>query len=328
MRIDEGDRAAVHADHTAVGHLETRDGLQDRGLAGSVGAEKREHFALLHIEADIEEHLEISVAHVDVAHLQHRNVVGFAPHSLALLLLLAQFGGGERDVAHHVATSVHDQESTEQRRRRHDRGERGAFTVRVRQCAGEESAEEAAHQEDVHAHHGKCLRTHLIRNDRRDGRPHLSEGRSLERIADRDERDHHRCAVEAQAHGDKYAVSNDEETHHAQSRRRMTSEQRFADASGDRNTDECARPRDGADPAATECAVTVRILEQKVERSGNCDERETEHTDAHDQEVEGANLLESLERGTQPHRRFGLANADAFTKDRFLFLTTTFGFAQ
>ena len=47
-----------------------RDDAEDRGLAGAVGAEQREHLARAHLEADVEQHLHRAVGEVDVVDLQ------------------------------------------------------------------------------------------------------------------------------------------------------------------------------------------------------------------------------------------------------------------
>ena len=71
LGVDVGERAAVEADDAAVGDAEPADRAQQRRLAGAVRAEQREHLALLHFEADVEEHLHRAVAEVEVVDLQH-----------------------------------------------------------------------------------------------------------------------------------------------------------------------------------------------------------------------------------------------------------------
>ena len=134
--------------------------------------------------------------------------------------------------------------------------------------------------------------------------------------------------METQSDRDERAVSDDEQTHHPQSRGRVAPEERLTDAAGQRNSDERTRPRDRTDPAATEGAVAVRVLEQEVERARNRDEREAQHTDTDHEVIEGAHLLETLERRTESYRRFGFSGGGGRSEDRLLFLTAALGFAQ
>ena len=62
-----GGVAPVEHDRPAVGGHHAGDGLQERRLAGAVGAEQRDDLALVDLEVHAEQHLDVVVAHVDVA---------------------------------------------------------------------------------------------------------------------------------------------------------------------------------------------------------------------------------------------------------------------
>ena len=65
-----GDVAAVEHDRTAVRLDHTADRLQQRALAGAVGAEQGDDLAFFDVDVDTEQHLPAVVSGVDAAHQQ------------------------------------------------------------------------------------------------------------------------------------------------------------------------------------------------------------------------------------------------------------------
>ena len=107
----ERDRSAVEA-HDAVGRsAQPGDDPQDRRLPGAVGPEQGEHLARLHLEADVEEDLDLAVGEVDVAHLQRRHRVRVGESLLTLLFLLADLGDDQRQVVLDEHRAAHDQQA-------------------------------------------------------------------------------------------------------------------------------------------------------------------------------------------------------------------------
>ena len=62
-----GDVAPVEDHRALVGLDHPADGLQQRRLAGAVGAEQRDDLALVDLEVDVEEHLHVAVEHLQAA---------------------------------------------------------------------------------------------------------------------------------------------------------------------------------------------------------------------------------------------------------------------
>ena len=84
-----GDVAAVEDDGAAIGRDDAGDRLQERGLAGAVGAEQGDDLALVDLEVDAEEHLHVAVGHVEARGRA-------AASSLARLALAAASRPGRR----------------------------------------------------------------------------------------------------------------------------------------------------------------------------------------------------------------------------------------
>ncbi len=116
LGVDVGERLAVEADDTPVGNAEAADRTQQRRLPGAVGTEQREHLAPRHLEPHVEQHLDGPVAEVEVAHLQHRDLVGPRTHSFQLRPLFEQLFDGERDVALEESGAVHEQQAADRAR--------------------------------------------------------------------------------------------------------------------------------------------------------------------------------------------------------------------
>ena len=72
VRIDAQEALAVVGDGAAVGRDEADEGVQERRLAGAVGADDGVDGVLHHVEVDVVERLEAAEALVDAAHLQDR----------------------------------------------------------------------------------------------------------------------------------------------------------------------------------------------------------------------------------------------------------------
>ena len=104
------DGAAVEPDDAARRRAEPGDDAQDRRLAGAVGAEQREHLALPHLEADVEEHLHRTVGEVDVGHLERRDLGRRFLLAPVLVHLLPQLGDDEGQVVADEARAAQDQE--------------------------------------------------------------------------------------------------------------------------------------------------------------------------------------------------------------------------
>src|SRR3546814_11563934 len=62
-----GDVATVVDDGTPLRLGDPADGVQQGRLAGAVGAEQRDHLALVDFEVDPKEHLHVAVAHLELA---------------------------------------------------------------------------------------------------------------------------------------------------------------------------------------------------------------------------------------------------------------------
>src|SRR5204863_3755190 len=61
LRIEVGDVTATEADTALARQADTRDDLQQRRLSRTIHAEQGDHFAVVDREADVEEHLELSI---------------------------------------------------------------------------------------------------------------------------------------------------------------------------------------------------------------------------------------------------------------------------
>ena len=110
---------------------------------------------------------------------------GSRAHALHLVLLLEQLLDRERDVALHEARCrTTNSEAADQRRERCDDRERGALAVRVGEGAGDEPAEEPAHQEDEHGHERERLRPHPVRRHRADDGPDADERGARARVGE------------------------------------------------------------------------------------------------------------------------------------------------
>ena len=67
-------------------------------LPGAVRAEQREHLAPAHLEADVEQHLDLAVGEVDGVDLDRRDLLGLGLLAPVLRELLAQLGDDQRQV--------------------------------------------------------------------------------------------------------------------------------------------------------------------------------------------------------------------------------------
>ena len=67
VRVGERDVVAVVDDGAGARLGEAGDGVEERRLPGAVGAEKRHDLALVDLEVDVEQHLRLSVRHVEAA---------------------------------------------------------------------------------------------------------------------------------------------------------------------------------------------------------------------------------------------------------------------
>ena len=157
LRVDEGDGLAVQADHAAVGQQQPADGLEGCRLPRAVGAQQRQRLAGLDLEADIEEHLEVAVRHVEVPNLEHWHLRVGLRQALGLILLLEQLINGQGDVTPHIAAAVHDEGTADDRGHRSDDEHGRAVGVRVGERPDEQTAEETAHQEDRDRKQGERL---------------------------------------------------------------------------------------------------------------------------------------------------------------------------
>ncbi|MEZ5208836.1 MAG: hypothetical protein R2690_18110 [Acidimicrobiales bacterium] len=70
VRRGVGDVTALEDDGAGVGLDHAGDGLQQGRLAGAVGAEQRHDLALVDLDVDVEEDLDVAVAHVELADQQ------------------------------------------------------------------------------------------------------------------------------------------------------------------------------------------------------------------------------------------------------------------
>ena len=66
------DRAALEQDVALVGHVEAGQAIEERGLAGAVGADQPGDAAGRHVEGDAVERDDAAEAHRHVAHAQQR----------------------------------------------------------------------------------------------------------------------------------------------------------------------------------------------------------------------------------------------------------------
>ena len=90
VRRGVGDVAPVEDDRAAVGLDQPGDGLEQRRLAGAVGAEQGDDLALADLEVDAEQHLHVAVGDVELADEQQ-----LGPALPALVQRLGP-GGGRR----------------------------------------------------------------------------------------------------------------------------------------------------------------------------------------------------------------------------------------
>ena len=79
LRLLAGDRRAVEPDRAAADLDQPAGALEQRRLAGAVGAEQRHDLALVHLEVDAEEDLHRAVGDLDLLARQHDRRVGDEP---------------------------------------------------------------------------------------------------------------------------------------------------------------------------------------------------------------------------------------------------------
>ena len=75
LRRRERDGPAVQSNDAALGCDQAGDDLQHGRLAGTIGAQQRQHLAAVHLERHVEQDLDCAVAQVDVGQLDHRDRV-------------------------------------------------------------------------------------------------------------------------------------------------------------------------------------------------------------------------------------------------------------
>ena len=189
LGVGVGDRATVEPDDAAFGDPEPADDAQQRRLAGAVGAEQRERLALVHVEADVEQHLHLAVGEVEVAHLDApgRSASGCCSR---VLLVAAPRSSSSTTIA--MSWRMYRAPSAISAPPMSAAGstmivERAAAADRVAQQPGEHRAEERAEQEHVDADHRDAAGPQAVRDDRRDRRDDDREAPPGPRVADPDE---------------------------------------------------------------------------------------------------------------------------------------------
>ena len=110
-----GDGAAVEAHDAALGRDEPGRHPQRRRLARAVGARAGQDLAAPHLEADVEEHLDVPVAEVDVVELQDRDGLRIGRLAPVLLLLLLELEHDEGEVVADEVRAADDHDAADDR---------------------------------------------------------------------------------------------------------------------------------------------------------------------------------------------------------------------
>ncbi len=122
----------------------------ERGrLPGSVGAEQREDLAPPHLEADVEEHLDVPVAEVDVVELQDRDGLGIRGLAPVLLLLLLELEDDEGEVVADEVRAADDHEAADDRGGDHDDEHGGSRAEGLVESGREHGATGGPDEEEV-----------------------------------------------------------------------------------------------------------------------------------------------------------------------------------
>ncbi len=168
LRLEIGAVDPEDADDAAVRVVETGHRPQQGRLAGTVGAEQRDHLPFADLEIHVEEHLVGAVEEVEIVDLQRRHRPAGLP-AAAFGVALEDVLDHQGDVPLHVARSDHQHETAD-RAHRTDEGEGDGRSVEVadgvahrteQHAAGEpaeDQREDAEHREADGAHLGGCGR--------------------------------------------------------------------------------------------------------------------------------------------------------------------------
>ena len=178
---DVGDVAPVEPHDTALGNREPADDAQDRRLAGTVRAEQCNRLPVLHLEVDVEQHLDGPVGEVEVRDLQCRCHGAHSRALVELLLFLEELLHDEGEVVADEARAVHQQQPADDcgGDRQDDDGAPDADRVGQEPC--NEPAEKPADEEDVH----RCQRgAHAAESVRDHGPQHRADHRERARRQD------------------------------------------------------------------------------------------------------------------------------------------------
>ncbi len=304
---DVRDRLPVEADHAPRRGAEAGDDPQDRRLAGAVGAEQREHLALAHLEADVEQHLHLAVGEVDRAHLDRRHLRRRLLATLLLGELLAQLGDDQRHVVLDELGAAAHEVAADQRRRDREDQDRRSRAGDVDEQRSDERTDRRATEEHVQAAERSTQAAQPVRHDRHRDRADHGE-RGDEAQADRDasdrEQDGRRHRVlDRDEDGDRH----DQQADHPHRPRRVTAERRIEPLGEHRREDHRQDAADRGEHPALERLEAEAVLQVQVAEHASGEQAEAERDEAEHHGAVGADLLEPREGGLDRDRlRLGL----------------------
>lgn len=97
-RIDVRDRPTIEPNGATIWHTETGDRAQQCRLPGTIRTKERDDLSRPDVDVDVEQHLDVSVAEIEVAYLQRRDLAALADTG-ALTCFFSKIRYGQSDVA-------------------------------------------------------------------------------------------------------------------------------------------------------------------------------------------------------------------------------------
>ena len=302
LGIGVGDRAPVEPHHAPEGHAQPADDPQQRGLAGTVGAEQGHRLAPVDVEGHVVEHLHRAVGEVQVAHLDHRHLALSPVAASELLLLLLELLDAAGDVAPDVAAAVGHQRPADQAGRQDHGDDRGLAADGVAEDAGQHRTEEPAEAEQVDADHGGAPGPEPVGQDRRrrgeDDRERGPGHRDADGQHDPDQ-DH---VGHQQGEGHEGPEAGDQTAHEHHRAGRTGPEEAVAVPARDRDRDDGGEVGGRREQAPFEGVEAELLLQEQVEEQREAEQGQAEAGHAQQEEVEGLDRPQALEGDAERDR--------------------------
>ena len=181
----EGDGAATHAHHPPFRGAQTGDDPQDGRLSCPVGAQQGQGLALSDLETDIEEHLDVAVAEVDVGQLQGGGVLRVFSLAVVFGLLFEYLRHVARQVAPYVAGAVQHERPADDGGGQPEHQNRGLRAAGVDHHGRQQATAGRADEEDVQRGQRRADAPKPVGNDGlHEGPDHGESGEHHQRTGD------------------------------------------------------------------------------------------------------------------------------------------------